>query len=121
MSTRDWAAIKRNAQNVYPSIQRMERLQKYVDEYNELKDRIASDEGSTVRISGGYTTSELVQRVVADYVDPVTGEIKVGKDGHPLKTTKWVPNTEIVSYDAERNVYMIEPKPVETAECPVSC
>ena len=113
LTTRQWATIKRIAQNTLPAIQRAERLKKYVEEYEDLLAQIEADNSAAMRMSGGYTASELILREVVDYVDKQTGEVKVDKDGRALKLTKWVPNTEIVSFDAEKNVYFVEPKVVE--------
>ena len=113
LSTRQWAAIKRTAQNVLPLLQRKEKLQKYVEELETINAQIEGMEYGTKSLTGGYTSEEIVNRVVTDYVDPVTGVIKTDKDGRALKQTKYVPNTKIVSFDAQNNVYYIEPKKVE--------
>ena len=40
LSTRQWAAIKRTAQNVLPLLQRKEKLQKYVEELETINAQI---------------------------------------------------------------------------------
>ena len=102
LTTRQWATIKRIAQNTLPAIQRAERLKKYVEEYEDLLAQIEADNSAAMRMSGGYTASELILREVVDYVDKQTGEVKVDKDGRALKLTKWVPN-KIYTYNIAIN------------------
>lgn len=116
LSTRQWATIKRTAQNVLPLIQKREKLQKYVEELETINAQIEGMEYGTKALTGGYTSEEIVKRVVSDYVDPNTGAVKTDKDGRALKITKYVPNTDVVEFDAQANVYYIDPKPVETTE-----
>lgn len=116
LSTRQWATIKRTAQNVLPLIEKRKKLQKYVEELEAINAQIEGMEYGTKILTGGYTSEEIVKRVVSDYVDPNTGEIKTDKDGRTLKITKYVPNTDVVEFDAQANVYYIAPKPVETTE-----
>jgi hypothetical protein len=116
LSTRQWATIKRTAQNVLPLIQKREKLQKYVEELETINAQIEGMEYGTKALTGGYTSEEIVKRVVSDYIDPTTGVVKTDKDGRALKITKYVPNTDIVEFDAQANVYYVTPKPVETTE-----
>lgn len=116
LSTRQWATIKRTAQNVLPLIQKREKLQKYVEELETINAQIEGMEYGTKALTGGYTSEEIVKRVVSDYVDPNTGVVKTDKDGRALKITKYVPNTDVVEFDAQANIYYISPKPVETTE-----
>lgn len=116
LSTRQWATIKRTAQNVLPLIQKREKLQKYVEELETINAQIEGMEYGTKALTGGYTSEEIVKRVVSDYVDSNTGAVKTDKDGRALKITKYVPNNDVVEFDAQANVYYITPKPVETTE-----
>lgn len=116
LSTRQWATIKRTAQNVFPLIEKRNKLQKYVEELETINAQIEGMEYGTKALTGGYTSEEIVKRVVSDYVDPTTGAVKTDKDGRALKITKYVPNTDIVEFDAQANVYYVTPKPVETTE-----
>lgn len=116
LSTRQWATIKRTAQNVLPLIEKRTKLEKYVAELEAINAQIEGMEYGTKILTGGYTSEEIVKRVVSDYVDSSTGEIKTGKDGRALKITKYVPNTDVVEFNAQENVYYIAPKPVETTE-----
>ena len=116
LSTRQWATIKRTAQNVLPLIEKRKKLEKYVAELEAINAQIEGMEYGTKILTGGYTSEEIVKRVVSDYVDPNTGVTKTDKDGRALKITKYVPNTDVVEFDAQANVYYITPKPVETTE-----
>lgn len=116
LSTRQWATIKRTAQNVFPLIEKRNKLQKYVEELETINAQIEGMEYGTKALTGGYTSEEIVKRVVSDYIDPTTGAVKTDKDGRALKITKYVPNTDIVEFDAQANVYYVTPKPVETTE-----
>ena len=116
LSTRQWATIKRTAQNVLPLIEKRKKLEKYVAELEAVNAQIEGMEYGTKILTGGYTSEEVVKRVVSDYVDPTTGAVKTDKDGRALKITKYVPNTDVVEFDAQANVYYIAPKPVETTE-----
>jgi hypothetical protein len=116
LSTRQWATIKRTAQNVFPLIEKRNKLQKYVEELETINAQIEGMEYGTKALTGGYTSEEIVKRVVSDYVDPTTGAVKTDKDGRALKITKYVPNTDVVEFDAQANIYYISPKPVETTE-----
>ena len=116
LSTRQWATIKRTAQNVLPLIEKRKKLEKYVAELEAINAQIEGMEYGTKILTGGYTSEEIVKRVVSDYVDPTTGAVKTDKDGRALKITKYVPNTDVVEFDVQANVYYIAPKPVETTE-----
>ena len=116
LSTRQWATIKRTAQNVLPLIEKRKKLEKYVAELEATVAQIEGMEYGTKILTGGYTSEEIVKRVVSDYVDPNTGVTKTDKDGRALKITKYVLNTDVVEFDAQANVYYIAPKPVETTE-----
>lgn len=116
LSTRQWATIKRTAQNVLPLIEKRAKLEKYVAELEATVAQIEGMEYGTKILTGGYTSEEIVKRVVSDYVDPTTGQVKTDKNGRSLKITKYVPNTDVVEFDAQANIYYISPKPVETTE-----
>ena len=116
LSTRQWATIKRTAQNVLPLIEKRKKLEKYVAELEAINAQIEGMEYGTKILTGGYTSEEIVKRVVSDYVDPTTGAVKTDKDGRALKITKYVPNTDVVEFDAQANMYYVAPKPVETTE-----
>ena len=116
LSTRQWATIKRTAQNVLPLIEKRKKLEKYVEELETINAQIEGMEYGTKALTGGYTSEEIIKRVVSDYIDPTTGKVKTDKNGRALKITKYVPNTDVVEFDAQANIYYISPKPVETTE-----
>lgn len=80
------ASIKRTAQNVYPLVRRKEKLLEQIKECStELEELQAEIDGYQFPISkltGGYTTEDLVVRNVID-----TG--KKDKSGNPIKITKY--------------------------------
>ena len=91
LSTRQWATIKRTAQNVLPLIEKRKKLEKYVAELEAINAQIEGMEYGTKILTGGYTSEEIVKRVVSDYVDPTTGQVKTDKNGRALKITKYPP------------------------------
>lgn len=102
LSTRKWATIKKTAQIVQPNVAKKQRLEAQIaDLQNQLAEAnaaIAEWDGAIVRMTG-YSSEQLIKRVV----EP-SG--KVDANGKPLTTTKWVP-TELVSFNAETNTYVI--------------
>lgn len=80
------ASLKRTAQNVYPLVRRKTKLlAEIADRQAELESIQAQIEGYQVPIkeaTGGYTTEDLITRVV------LTTD-KVGKDGKPIKVTQY--------------------------------
>lgn len=81
------ASLKRTAQNVYPLVRRKHKLLDEIADRNaELQSIEAQIAGYQIPIkeaTGGYTTEDLITRVVTD-----TG--KVDKDGRPIKMTQYV-------------------------------
>ena len=80
------ASLKRTAQNVYPLVRRKTKLlAEIADKQAELESIQAQIEGYQVPIkeaTGGYTTEDLITRVV------LTTD-KVDKDGKPIKVTQY--------------------------------
>lgn len=107
LSTRKWATIKKTAQIVQPNVAKKQRLEAQIaDLQNQLAEAnaaIAEWDGAIVRMTG-YSSEQLIKRVV----EP-SG--KTDANGKPLTTTKWIP-TEIVSFNAETNTYVIADMPV---------
>lgn len=107
LSTRKWATIKKTAQIVQPNVAKKQRLEAQIaDLQNQLAEAnaaIAEWDGAIVRMTG-YSSEQLIKRVV----EP-SG--KVDANGKPLTTTKWIP-TELVSFNAENNTYVIADMPV---------
>lgn len=80
------ASIKRTAQNVSPLVRRKQKLQAEIAEREEelksIQIQLDTYEAPIKEATGGYTTEDLVTRIVED-----TG--KVDKDGKLIKLTKW--------------------------------
>lgn len=107
LSTRKWATIKKTAQIVQPNVAKKQRLEAQIaDLQNQLAEAnaaIAEWDGAIVRMTG-YSSEQLITRVVGP-----SG--KVDANGKPLTTTKWIP-TELVSFNAENNTYVIADMPI---------
>jgi hypothetical protein len=98
------ATIKRTAQNVAPLVRRKNKIKEKMDElYAELQQLETQQtqwEQAIVTMTGGFTTEDLVDKVVET-------TNSVDKDGNPVKVTKYVlkyPDTVV---------------PVSTTEVPV--
>lgn len=105
LSTRKWATIKRTAQIVQPNVAKKAKLEAKIKELQEelrmTDDAIMQFDSAIIAMTGGYRSSDLIKRVV----EPTS---KTAEDGRILTVTKWIP-TEIVEFDAEKNVYTIIP------------
>lgn len=95
--------VKSAAKMIDPNMRKIEALKKKIKplveemmQYQALNDSL---EEGIVKVIGFHVT-DLVKKVI----EP-TGAI--GKDGKPIKVTKYLP-TDIVSYDEQRKVYVIE-------------
>lgn len=118
LSTRKWATIKKTAQIVQPNVAKRAKLEeqiaKLVSELEEVNASIREWDGAVMRMTGGYSSSELITRVIED-----TG--KVDAKGQPVKVTKWVP-TEVVNFNVDTNTYEIPEKSYAMyGECPCNC
>lgn len=113
LSTRKWATIKRTAQIVQPNVAKKAKLEAKIKELQEELD--ATDAAimqfdSAIVSMTGYKSSDLIRRVV----EPTS---KTTEDGRLLTITKWVP-TDIVVFDEEKNVYVVNDKTIEPTETP---
>lgn len=95
------ATIKRTAQNVNPMVTKraklMEQIKALQDEYDQLAVMQEQYEASIKTMTGGYTTEDLVTKVVET-------TNSVDKNGKPIKITKYVlkyPETIIPVIDDE--------------------
>ena len=100
------ASLKRTAQNVSPLVRRKQKLQaeiaERVEEIKHIQMQLDTYEAPIKEATGGYSTEDLIVRTVE-----VTD--KVGKDGKPVKVTKWnlrypetiIPETELTSMAME--------------------
>ena len=104
LTTRQFATIKRVAQNVNPLVIKkgkiIDKITKLEEEFKALCEEIEGHEMGIKAITGGYTSETLVIKKVED-----TG--KTDKDGNPVKVTKYEPNPDKVFYDEEHNIYII--------------
>ena len=95
------AVIKRTAQNVNPMVTKKNKIRKQIaalsEEYDTLDKMQEQYEASIKTMTGGYSTEDLVDKVIKD-----TG--KVDKDGKPIKVTQYIlkyPEIIIPVLDAE--------------------
>lgn len=81
------AVIKRTAQNVNPMVTKKNKIKAKIaelqEEYDKLNTMQEQYEASIKTMTGGYTTEDLVNKVIED-----TG--KTDKEGKPIKITKYV-------------------------------
>ena len=97
------ASLKRTAQNVQPLVRRKNKiLAQIVEMRNELCSLQAQIDGYQIpikEVTGGYTTEDLVERVI-------TETTKLDKDGKPIKMTQYVlkyPETVIPPTEIQSN------------------
>ena len=95
--------VKGAAKLIDKPIREIEALKKkimpLVAEMKSKQEQVELLEAGIVKVIG-FHVSDLVKKVI----EP-TGA--TGKDGKPIKVTKYLP-TDIVSYDEQRKVYVIE-------------
>ena len=81
------ATIKRVAQSVSPLVRQKEKLTREINEREKelesIQIQIDAFQGPIKEMTGGFSSEDLVQRVVE-----VTD--KLDKEGKPVKITKWV-------------------------------
>lgn len=104
LTVRQFAGVKRIAQNVNPLVVKKNKIAAKIDElnaeYNALTEEIEGHEMGVKALTGGLTSEDLVVKKVED-----TG--KVDKDGKPVKVTKYEPKACVVVFNEEANVYEI--------------
>ena len=104
LTVRQFAGVKRIAQNVNPLVVKKNKIAAKIDElnaeYNALTEEIEGHEMGVKALTGGLTSEDLVVKKVED-----TG--KVDKDGKPIKVTKYEPKADTVVFNKEANVYEI--------------
>ena len=109
LSVRQFAGVKRIAQNVNPLVVKKNKIAAKIDElnaeYNALVEEIEGHEMGVKALTGGLTSEDLVVKKVED-----TG--KVDKEGKPIKVTKYEPKAGVVTYNEEQNVYEIHTEDV---------
>lgn len=81
------ATIKRTAQSVNPMVSRKAKIREQIDElqaeYEQLDAMQAQYEASIKTMTGGYTTEDLVDKIIE-----TTGAMD--RNGKPVKITKYV-------------------------------
>lgn len=104
LTIRQFATVKRVAQNVNPLVVKKNKIAAKIDElnaeYNALIQEIEGHEMGIKAVTGGLVSEDLVVKKVED-----TG--KVDKDGKPIKVTKYEPKEGVVVFNEEANVYEI--------------
>ena len=104
LTVRQFAGVKRIAQNVNPLVVKKNKIAAKIDElnaeYNALTEEIEGHEMGVKALTGGLTSEDLVVKKVED-----TG--KADKDGKPVKVTKYEPKAGVVVFNEEANVYEI--------------
>ena len=94
LTSREVAVLKRIAQNNYPLTVQVEKIDKQIASLMEEKaDKLAMldrMEVGAIAMTGGYTSSQLIERVVLPAVD-ANGNQKVDKAGKLLTITRFVP------------------------------
>ena len=104
ITTRQMAMIKRIAMNVNPLVVKKNKLVSKINELTaeiaEINDAIEGNEMGIKSITGGLSSEALITKTVTD-----SG--KVDKNGNPIKVTKYEPNPDIVKWDENKKVYII--------------
>ena len=105
VTIRQFAAVKRVAQNVNPLVTKKAKIEAKIIELLNDKDQLEQEiEGHEIGIkalTGGYTSEQLV-------VKKVETTDKVDKNGNPVKIVKYEFNPNRVFFDKENNVYVIK-------------
>lgn len=104
ITIRQMSAIKRVAQNVNPLVTKknklMEKINTIREEIQSLNEEILGHEMGVRALTGGLISEDIVYKKVED-----TG--KLDKDGKPIKVTKYEPKEDVITFNAEANVYEI--------------
>ena len=104
ITTRQMAMIKRIAMNVNPLVVKKNKLISKINdltvEIAEINDAIEGNEMGIKSITGGLSSEVLITKTVTD-----SG--KVDKNGNPIKVTKYEPNPDIIQWDENKKVYIV--------------
>ena len=105
VTIRQFAAVKRVAQNVNPLVTKKAKIEakiiELLNDKDQLEQEIKGHEIGIKALTGGYTSEQLV-------VKKVETTDKVDKNGNPIKIVKYEFNPDRVSFDKENNVYVIK-------------
>lgn len=109
LTIRQLASIKRTAQNVCPMVTKKNKIAAKIAElgqqFNEINEQIKGWEGAVIAMTG-MTSENIVRRVVTPVLDE-NGNQKLDANGQPMKMTKYEPNMDILTYDEDKKVYII--------------
>ena len=104
ITTRQMAMIKRIAMNVNPLVVKKNKLISKINdltvEIAEINDAIEGNEMGIKTITEGLSSEVLITKTVID-----SG--KADKKGNPIKVTKYEPNPDIVKWDENKKVYIV--------------
>lgn len=104
ISVRQFATIKRVAQNVNPLVVKknklMDKINAIREEIEDLNEEILGHEMGVRALTGGLVSEDLIVKKVED-----TG--KVDKDGRPIKITKYEPKEGAIAFNEETKAYEI--------------
>lgn len=105
VTIRQFAAVKRVAQNVNPLVTKKAKIEakiiELLNDKDQLEQEIEGHEIGVKALTGGYTSEQLV-------VKKVETTDKVDKNGNPVKIVKYEFNPDRVFFDKENNVYVIK-------------
>lgn len=115
LSVRQFATVKRVAQNVNPLVVKKNKIAAKINElnaeYNALIEEIEGHEMGIKALTGGFVSEDLVVKKVEDTGKPSSQKVedtgKVDKNGCPVRTTKYEPKEGVVVFNEEANVYEI--------------
>ena len=113
ISASQFASIKRIYMNVSPLIIKKNKLISKINELTleiaQINDEIAGNEMGVKALTGGYSSEQLVIRTVEN-----TG--KVNSNGSAIKSTKYSPNPEYITWNEETKKYELKELAEETPE-----
>ena len=113
ISASQFASIKRIYMNVSPLIIKKNKLISKINELTveiaQINDEIAGNEMGVKALTGGYSSEQLVIRTVEN-----TG--KVNSNGSAVKSTKYSPNPEYITWNEETKKYELKELVEETPE-----
>ena len=105
ISARQFASIKRIYMNVSPLIVKKNKLISKINELTieiaQINDEITENEMGIKTLTGGYSSEQLIIRTVED-----TG--KVNSNGSIIKSTKYSPNPEYITWNEETKKYELK-------------
>ena len=111
---RQMATIKRVAQNVNPLIVKKSKLISKIDELEDELTRINNEidchEMGIKSLTGGLSSNEIVLKHIED-------TDKVDSEGQPVKVVSYRPNFDVVRFDEEKRVYIIEDTSCSKYDC----